>query len=200
MNPSTHRSPLLHVRLYIGPADGGIGSGTTPPSVVSRLLPPAEYSSGESSSCHTEREVDGRNRRTTLQRNEGVASSLSLKNKLLGDDMSASPGCKPWCNDHLTDSEEDSCHTRFVIYDDGRPEKVPPAPGTKEAFVQAALPWEISRVAFEATQDEDDEKPLIGLHFFEAGDDPMESADLYMDLDELRTFHSNLTTILKELS
>lgn len=162
-------------------------------------LPPTEYSSGERSSRHTEREADGRNHRTTPQGNEGVVSSLSLKSKLLGE-MSASAGCKSWCSDHLTDSEEDSCHTRFVIYDDGRPEKVPPAPGTRAAFVQAGLPCEISSVAFEATQDEDDEKPLIGFHFFEAGDDPMESADLYMDLEELRTFHSNLTAILKDLS
>ncbi|MCC9173243.1 hypothetical protein [Arthrobacter sp. zg-Y179] len=81
-----------------------------------------------------------------------------------------------------------------------RPEKVPPAPGTKAALVQDGLPWEISWVAFEASQDEEDEKPLIGLQFFEAGDNPVESANLYMDLDELRAFHSSLTAILKDLS
>lgn len=55
-------------------------------------------------------------------------------------------------------------------------------------------------MAFEATQDEEDEEPLIGFQFFEAGDDPMESANLYMDLDELRAFHSSLTAILRDFS
>lgn len=114
--------------------------------------------------------------------------------------MSASPDCKPWCDDHLTDFGEDSCHTRSVIHDDGRPEKVPAAPGTMAALFQDGVPWEISWVAFEASQDEEDEKPRIALQFFEAGDDPLKSANLYMELDELRAFHSSLTAILKDLS
>ncbi|MDM7989928.1 hypothetical protein [Arthrobacter sp. zg-Y877] len=115
--------------------------------------------------------------------------------------MTASPNCKPWCDDHQTDSEDNSCCTRFVIYDDGRQEATPPAMAQRlEALGGGGLPPEISWVALSASQDEEDAQPLLRFQFYDAGDDPQESANLYMNLDGLRAFHSSLGAMLKGLS
>ncbi|MFF2032027.1 hypothetical protein [Arthrobacter sp. NPDC058192] len=113
--------------------------------------------------------------------------------------MTASPHCKPWGNDHTSDGEEESCHTSLLIYNNGRPERVSPAPGTTSAFMQDGMPWEISWATFQAYQEEGGEEPLIELQFHEAEDDPMGSANLYMNVSELRAFNSTLTSILKDL-
>ncbi|MCC9173242.1 hypothetical protein [Arthrobacter sp. zg-Y179] len=113
--------------------------------------------------------------------------------------MTRSPDCKPWCDNHLT-KFENSCNTMIVIYDDGRQAEAPPTPGTMAALFRAGLPKAISWVAFVASQDEEDEKPIMDLQFFEAGDGAEQISNLHVDLDGLRTLHSSLADILREFS
>jgi hypothetical protein len=119
----------------------------------------------------------------------------------MGEDMSATPNCKPWCTDHQ-DSGMSECYTRFVIYDDGMEAKAAPAPGSMAAKLRAlgGLPAEISWIAFVASQDEEDEHPIMNLQFFEAGDDVEQNSDLSVELDGLKELHANLGAILKKFS
>ncbi|MET3708878.1 hypothetical protein ABIB17_003527 [Arthrobacter sp. UYEF6] len=50
--------------------------------------------------------------------------------------MTATPTCKPWCTEHLTVGE-DSCYTRYVIYDKGEVGKSEPDEGPLAAQVEA---------------------------------------------------------------
>jgi len=115
--------------------------------------------------------------------------------------VTATPNCKPWCTDHKTKGEN-SCSTRFLIYDDGREAKATSAPGSMAAQFQALGGWpaEISWIAFVASQDEEDEHPVMNLQFFEAGDDVEQNSDLSVELDELKELHANLGSILKKFS
>lgn len=115
--------------------------------------------------------------------------------------MSATPNCKPWCTDHKTKGEN-ACYTHLVIYDDGREAKAAPAAGSMAAQFQALGGWpaEISWIAFVASQDEEDEHPIMNLHFFEAGDEVKQNSDLSVELDGLKELHANLGTILKKFS
>lgn len=94
------------------------------------------------------------------------------------------------------------CYTRFVIYDDGTEEKTAPAPGSPAAQLQALGGWpaDISWIAFVASQDEEDEHPIMDLQFFEAGDDVEQNSSLHVELDGLKALHSNLGAILKNFS
>ncbi|MCC3268089.1 hypothetical protein MUG94_13290 [Arthrobacter gengyunqii] len=114
--------------------------------------------------------------------------------------MTGKPDCKPWCKDHQTEFGENDCQTSFMIYDDGREEEVPPAPGSMEAFIQDGMPLEVSRITLTAWQNEEHKEPFMDLEFFEAGDDPMQSAIMHVKLDDIRTLHSRLAYILKDLS
>lgn len=114
--------------------------------------------------------------------------------------MTAKPGCKPWCKDHQTEFGDNDCQTSFIIYDDERQETVPPVPGTEAAFIQDGMPMEVSRITLLAWQDEEAKEPSLDLEFFEAGDDPMQSAIMHVKLDDIRILHSRLTSILKNLS
>lgn len=115
--------------------------------------------------------------------------------------MTATPNCKPWCTDHKTVGEN-SCYTRFAIYDDGREASAAPAPESMAAQFQALGGWpaDISWVAFVASQDGDDEHPIMDLQFFEAGDDVSQNSSLHVELDGLKTLHANLGAILKDFS
>lgn len=114
--------------------------------------------------------------------------------------MTATPDCKPWCTDHQTVGEN-SCYTRFMIYDDGREQESAPAPGSVAAQFQAVGGWpgEISWIAFVACQDEEDEHPEMDLQFFEAGG-VEQSSNLHVDLGGLKALHSSIGAILKDFS
>lgn len=114
--------------------------------------------------------------------------------------MTATSDCKSWCDDHQSKYGDDDCYTKSVIYDDGRPEKAPPAPGTMAALFQEGMPMEISWVTVTASQDAEDEEPHLELQFFGAGDDPMESAILHVDLAGLSAFHSSIGAIINKIS
>lgn len=114
--------------------------------------------------------------------------------------MTATPDCKPWCKDHQTEFGDNDSQTSFMIYDDGRQEEVPPAPGTMAALFQEGMPMEVSRITMSAWQDEEDKEPFIDLEFFEVGDDPMQNAIMHVKLDDIRTLHSRLAYILKNFS
>jgi hypothetical protein len=95
------------------------------------------------------------------------------------------------------------CFTRFVIYDDGSEAKAAPAPGSLAAQFQGLGRWpaEISRIAFVASQDEEeDEQPVMNLQFFEAGDDAEQNSDLSIELDGLKDLYAHLGAILRKFS
>lgn len=114
--------------------------------------------------------------------------------------MNATSNCKPWCTDdqHVG---ENSCFTRFVIYDDGKESKAAPAPGSGAVQFQAGGGWpaEISWIAFVASQDEEDEHPEMDLQFFEAGG-LEQSSNLHVELGGLKALHSELGAILEAFS
>lgn len=113
--------------------------------------------------------------------------------------MTATSDCKPWCTDH----HGPDCSTQFTIYDDGNEasEKVEPAAGSLAAQLKAVggIPSEISWINLVAMQDEEDEQPVMALHFFEVGGDEPVST-LSVDANGLKELHSNLGGILTDFS
>ena len=114
--------------------------------------------------------------------------------------MTATPTCKPWCTEHLTVGE-DSCYTRYVIYDKGEVGKSEPDEGPLAAQVEAVggFPGEISWIAFVASQDEEDEQPVMDLQFYEAGADEA-NCTLSLNSSVLMELRSSLGAILSEFS
>lgn len=114
--------------------------------------------------------------------------------------MTATPTCKPWCSDHLTVGE-DSCYTRYVIYDDGTEERAEPAEGSFAAQFKAhgGFPGEISWIAFVASQDEEDEEPVMDLQFYEAGRDEA-TCTLSVDVNVIKQLRSGLGAVLSDFS
>lgn len=111
--------------------------------------------------------------------------------------MTTTSDCKPWCTDHKTIGE-DSCYTRVTIYDSGNNELQPaPAPGSMAALFE--FPKDIAWMNFVASQDENDEQPVMDLFFFEAGkDEPITT--LALDQNTLKQLHRNLGTLLSTLA
>src|SRR5687768_11248130 len=99
--------------------------------------------------------------------------------------MTVSPTCKPWCTDHQDPNE---CLTRILIYDKGKDEteESEPAPGSLAAQFQAFGGWpaEISWITFVASQDDEDEYPVMDLQFFEGGGKDQNS-NLHVDVAAL---------------
>lgn len=115
--------------------------------------------------------------------------------------MTATPTCKPWCTDHQT-LGEDACYTRFVIYDNGKEdEQAEHAEGSNAAQLQAlgGVPAEISWIAFVASQDEEDEDPVMDLQFYEAGGDEP-TATLGLDVNVIKQLRSGLGAVLNDFS
>lgn len=108
--------------------------------------------------------------------------------------MSATPGCRPWCTAHSMGE----CFTRVTIYNNGEVQpSSPPAPGSMAALFE--YPKDIAWVSFVASQDEDDDEPVMDLHFFEAGqDEPITRMSL--DKDTLQQVHRNLGAVLGNLA
>lgn len=116
--------------------------------------------------------------------------------------MTALSNCKPWCMDHKTVGE-DSCYTRFVIYDDGN-ESAEVEPGSSslaaQSWASGGLPAEISWIAVVASQDDEDEDPLMDLQFYEAGETGEQNSILHVDMAGLKQLHSALGAILRDFS
>ncbi|WP_320536142.1 hypothetical protein [Pseudarthrobacter sp. IC2-21] len=114
--------------------------------------------------------------------------------------MTATPTCKPWCTDHQTVGE-DACYTRYVIYDNGEVGKSEPAEGSMAAQLRAVggFPGEISWIAFVASQDEEDEHPVMDLQFYEAGADEA-NCTLPLNASVLTELRSSLGSILSKFS
>lgn len=109
--------------------------------------------------------------------------------------MSATPNCKPWCTDHQGLNE---CYTEFVIYDNGEDQRrTPPAPGSMAAMFE--FPKDVGWIKFCAAQDEEDEQPVMDLHFFEPGEvEPI--VRLPLDTNVIQSLHSELGAILRGFS
>lgn len=114
--------------------------------------------------------------------------------------MTATPTCKPWCSDHLTVGE-DSCYTRYIIYDDRKEERAEPAEGSLAAQFEAlgGFSGEISWIAFVASQDDEDEKPVMDLQFYETGRDEA-TFTLSLDVNVIKQLRSGLGTVLSDFS
>lgn len=106
----------------------------------------------------------------------------------------ASP-CKSWCTDR---QEPGECYTEYAIYDNGVDEKrTPPTPGSMAALSE--YPKDIGWIKFCAGQDEEDDQPLMDLHFFEPGDvEPI--VRLPLDLNVINGLHSELGALLQSFS
>ena len=109
--------------------------------------------------------------------------------------------CKPWCTNHQ-DAGANECYTSFEIYNDGKEARAAPVPGSMAAQIQALGGWpaEISRVDFVASQEEEDDSPVMNFHFFEAGGDAEIASDLPLDLEALKKLHGSLGTIIQKFS
>lgn len=90
------------------------------------------------------------------------------------------------------------CFTRVTIYNNGEVQpSSPPASGSMAALFE--YPKDIAWVSFVASQDEDDDEPVMDLHFFEAGqDEPITRISL--DKDTLQQVHRNLGAVLGNLA
>ena len=108
--------------------------------------------------------------------------------------MSGTPNCRPWCTEHSMGE----CFTRVTMYNNVEVQPAtPPSPGSMAALFE--YPKDIACVSFLASQDEDDDEPVMDLHFFEAGqDEPITRMSL--DKDALQQVHRNLGAVLRELA
>lgn len=69
------------------------------------------------------------------------------------------------------------------------------------ALLQAlgGMPKDVAWVNFVASQDEEDEYPLMDLQFFEAGNYEAIST-LHLDMDSLKDIHSRLGAVMRKFS
>ena len=87
----------------------------------------------------------------------------------------------------------------MTIYSNGEVQSSsPPAhPGSMAALFE--YPKDNAWVSFVASQDEDDDEPMMDLHFFEASqDEPITRMSL--DKDTLQQVHRNLGAVLGNLA
>lgn len=115
--------------------------------------------------------------------------------------MPATSDCKPWCTDH---QEPNECFTQRWILD-GDEKETPavsvPEPGSLAAQFQAlgGLPEDVATIVLIASQDEEDDQPLMHLEFRKAGNHEAVAA-LHLDRDELAETHKNLGSMLRDLA
>tara|TARA_R100000935_G_scaffold56524_1_gene88266 strand:- start:414 stop:797 length:384 start_codon:yes stop_codon:yes gene_type:complete len=112
-----------------------------------------------------------------------------------GIGMRATSPCKRWCTDH---QEPNECYTEVVIYDNGVDERrTPPAPGSVAAMFE--YPKDIGWIKFCAGQDQEDEQPVMDLHFFEPGEvEPI--VRLPLDTNLIKGLHSELGALVRNFS
>lgn len=106
--------------------------------------------------------------------------------------MTATPTCKPWCDDHQYD-ELSECYTRVCIYDDGEQTEISPG----EVHPLFELPKEISRIFLTVMEDEEDERPRVELAFFETGNFTDAAGVLLLDSVGLKDLYARLGAVLK---
>lgn len=108
--------------------------------------------------------------------------------------MTATPTCKPWCDDHQY-AELSECYTRVCIFDDGQETESAPV----QSHPHFAQPKEISRILLTLMEDEEDARPRVEVEFFEAGNFSDADGLLRLDSTGLKDLHAQLGVVLKDL-
>lgn len=95
--------------------------------------------------------------------------------------------CQDWC-ELQDDYAAGYCRATPELFEDES--------AVTPAFFSNSGPKTVARLVFEATQDDEDERPVMNINCWEAdGDEPV--AVLYTDIDDLKKIHSRLGAVLE---